>query len=181
MLKEHKESLFLMSVYCPTKRWLLILSLIPFSLLYPSSPWMFHWGFVVPSVSLAAWVWLYNFDKVVIALHKKPIYYEDLELPGPNPQRAKFQRIFLRLLGVCIAFLIGITVDFQMTTWKNSSYNWFAIMGLIGGVWNIVDKFEGYISNVLLLCINYARVHSPQLRGLDEIQIPALDLETVLS
>jgi len=169
---------------CPLKRrFLLIFSLGPFLLIYPGEPWMFHWGFVVPIVSLAVWVWLFNFDKVVEALHQKPIYFEDLQMPAPSPNRARFQKIFIRLLGVCIALLVGLTVDFQITSWKNESYDWYAVIGIIGGIWTIVDKFEGYISHALLTCINYARVNSPQVKAtleLDSIhlEIPTLQLDS---
>ena len=109
--------------------------------------------YVTPSTILGSYVILYHCPYFLKSMHTKPLYFEELEDSEVIDRHLKkrFQEIFLKIINVILAFVMGGVVDYAFYRFHDSTLSWFEIMGLIGGMLSLYRSAWDHIGRILLL------------------------------
>lgn len=129
----------------------------------PEHPW---WLLVV-AVSTSTYCVLLNVPQLVLWSHSRPVWFEDLEDPlriEPHYKR-RFQRYFIMLHTLVIVVMVASTVYYYFHKYEQSSLGLWAILGLIGGVLNLVQLLETYAGNLLISCVTHVMARSAPNSG----------------
>jgi hypothetical protein len=97
-------------------------------------------------------------------MHTKPFYFEDLEDAEAIDENLKlhFQAIFLRVMNVVLAFIIGGLADYGIYRFHESSLGWFEILGLVGGLLSLYRTVWDHIGRFILM---YLLIKKHRRRG----------------
>ena len=114
---------------------------------------------------------------MVIILHSRPIYYDDLVIKNYNDEesanlyddsfRKKYQNIFRWIVTVTSSAMIGVTVSlwyFRDSMFSNNGHvvNSFVIVGVIGGMLRIYYAATMLIGRFIMILLRYLRKREQQ-------------------
>ena len=111
--------------------------------------------YVTPASIISSFLILYHYPYFLKSMHTKPLYFEDLEDNGEidDELKRKFQHIFIIVINVILAFIMGGIVDYAFYRVHNSSLNWFELTGLVGGMLSLYRSLWDYVGRFLLLVL----------------------------
>lgn len=139
--------------------------------------------YITPSVAVCSYVILYHCPYFLKSMHTKPLYFEDLEDNEAIREslKRKFQDVFLKIINVLLAIIVGGLVDYFLYRFQRSSLSWFEILGLIGGMLSLYRTMWDYVGRFLLmvLMLKKEQLRSPSsalLAVRPELDPPALSL-----
>ena len=121
------------------------------------------------SCGVSAMIVFFNFPTLVVALHSRPIYYDDLKLKNYNEEdilpiyddefSKKYQRIFRWCSTVTSSVMIGITVElwyfkdqFQ-TGGDKGVVSSLAVLGIIGGIFRLYYSTVTIIGRLIIFIL----------------------------
>ena len=149
---------------------LFIPPLIAFTIFYHDEHYMVY---LPISISISAFLIFVVFPGLILGLHAKPIYYDDLIIKDYNDNdykelyddkfRRKYQTIFKRIITITSSLVLFIIVEVwylksDLVTFKgpNISYipvDWTLAIALIGGIINIYYKIISLVGKILLFIL----------------------------
>ena len=125
------------------------------------------------SISISAFLIFMVFPGIILGLHAKPIYYDDLIIKDYNDSdykelyddkfRRKYQTIFQRIITLTSSLVLFIIIEVwyiksDLVTFKgpNISYipvDWTFAIALIGGIINVYYKVISMVGKILLVIL----------------------------
>ena len=125
--------------------------------------------YVPISCFVSALIIFLNFPSIVIFLHSRPIYYNDLILTNYDEEghiyqdefRKKYQKIFQWIISVSSAIMVGVTAElwfyrdsmFISQSEEKNQLRSYVILGIIGGLLRIYYGAAMLLGNLLLLIL----------------------------
>lgn len=115
--------------------------------------------YITPCTVLGSYIILYHFPYFLKSMHTRPLYFEELENNEEIDKNLKkcFQDIFLKVINIVLAIVIGAIVDYAFYRFHDSKLSWFEILGLIGGMLSLYRSAWDYIGRVLLLWLSFQK------------------------
>jgi len=109
--------------------------------------------YVTPCTILGSYIVLYHCPYFLKSMHTRPLYFEELEDNGEIDKALKkrFQDIFLKVINVVLAIVMGAIVDYAFYRFHDSKLSWFEILGLMGGMLSLYRSAWDHIGRILLL------------------------------
>lgn len=123
-----------------------------------------------------------NFPMLVIFMHSRPIYYDDLIIKNYNEDEAhrmydeefrrKYQRIFRLISTITSSSMIGFATALWFfrdrlfahdETQKHNIFNIFAIIGIISGIFSIYYRTTMLIGNIIMFVLKKLRAREQEL------------------
>ena len=92
------------------------------------------------------------FPGLILALHSRPVYFEDLQTVRASwrsETRERFQNIFTVVLSCSSAIFLGLVLDYVMFRATKSITN-IELVGVVGGLVTLFSKFQMYVGRGLL-------------------------------
>lgn len=128
-----------------------------------------HQVIYVPlACGICAMIIFVNYPSIVIFLHSRPIYYDDLIIKNYEGEghiydegfRKKYQVIFQWIASVTSSCMIGLTVEVwyykdDIFTHSNNNVNAFITMGVIGGMLKLYYGATMILGRILLSALKY--------------------------
>jgi hypothetical protein len=127
--------------------------------------------FYVPiSCGISALIIFLNFPSIVIFLHSRPIYYDDLIMKNYEGEgyiynedfRKKYQKIFQWIVSVSSSLMVAFTVELwffrdsmfnSASSTEDKAFNAFVILGVIGGLLRIYYGAAMLLGKLLLVLL----------------------------
>lgn len=135
--------------------------------------------YVPISMSLCSIILFLNFPSIVITLHSRPIYYDDLVIKDYNEDEAKkyydntfrkkYQKVFKYTIAVTSSILVGITTElwyhsseiFNDSTAnskkKNSLMNFVFVISIIGGLLRMYYAATLAIGKLIMFILKFIK------------------------
>jgi hypothetical protein len=95
-----------------------------------------NYYFVVTMCAVSFYSVLVNFPTLTYLMHKKPVYFEDLEdheVDANHPDRRKFQKYFVNTSIIPFSLWMAILTGYFVYKVKSSTLSPFEIVGIVGG------------------------------------------------
>jgi hypothetical protein len=137
--------------------------------------------YVPIAIGTCSMILFLNFPALVIMMHSRPIYYDDLIIKNYNDDEAnrmyddefrrKYQRIF-RLISTCTS---SIMIGMATALWffrdrlfahdesqRHNIFNNFAIIGIISGIFSIYYRATMLIGNIIMFILKRIRAREQE-------------------
>jgi hypothetical protein len=172
---------------------LLIPSMITISVIYNGIYGIFY----IPVLcGICALIIFLNFPAVVIFLHSRPIYYDDLIIKNYDGDgyiydedfRKKYQHIFRWIASVTSSLMVAITMlmwflrDTMYSTGTEAgtkALNIFVILGIIGGMMRIYYSATMIIGRILLFILKLLKRREQERRRLEIERKMLIELDSI--
>jgi hypothetical protein len=95
-----------------------------------------NYYFVMSMCALSFYSLLINFPVLSYLMHKKPVYFEDLEdveVDPSHPDRKKFQKYFITFSTIPFSLFMAILTGYFVYKVSSSILSPFEIAGIVGG------------------------------------------------
>lgn len=114
---------------------------------------------VVSMCAVSAYSLLINFPSLSHIMHRKPIYYEDLEDTDAESHSEKvgYQRIFVRVINVPLSIFIAMLAGYFIYRVKDSTLSPFEIVGVIGGITSIYGNGQKRVGQFIIDILNWRK------------------------
>jgi hypothetical protein len=133
-----------LSIY--KKKCLLLLTILPVvPVFYPDLDIP---EFVIPVSFLSAYSLLFNFPSFIEQIHKKPLYYEDLETK--TPPLDVYQKKFINITQVTMSLSVSSVVYYYFDQLHQTKLSKLEIFGVFGGYLSLLMKIERFVGSTLL-------------------------------
>lgn len=122
-----------------------------------------------------------NFPALVIFMHSRPIYYDDLLIKNYNDEEANrmydedFRRKYQRSFRLISTFTSSIMIGFATALWffrdklfahnenqRHNVFNNFAIIGIISGIFSIYYRASLLLGNIIMFILKRLRAREQE-------------------
>jgi hypothetical protein len=152
--------------------------------------------------SICSMILFLNFPILVILLHSRPIYYDDLIIKNYNDDEAnrmyddEFRRKYQRIFRLISTFTSSIMIGMATSLWffrdglfshdsnqKHDVYYNFAIIGIISGIFSMYCRATMLIGNIIMYVLKWlrAREQEKMRKYQDTIALVELTTEGIIS
>lgn len=142
------------------RRILLILLLLPLVPAFPNKElvWSKTLYYIIPSSGISTFVLLFNFPRIVAAIHSKPFYYNDLKNNKMNFEtKRQYQWIFIAILQVTITIVISVLSFYYYDRFHATTLSGMEVIGVLGGMLSLLLKIEHVIGRLALFILKQCK------------------------
>lgn len=152
---------------------LLVPIILALTFVYQDNKSMFY---VPVSCGISALIIFLNFPSIVIFLHSRPIYYDDLIMKNYEGEghiynedfRKKYQKIFQWIISISSSFMVAFTVELWFfrdsmfssgdePTTGDKAVNIFVVLGVIGGLFRVYYGAAMLLGKLLLTILKWLK------------------------
>lgn len=126
-----------------------------------------NYYFVVTMCAASFYSILVNFPTLSYLMHKKPVYFEDLEdheLDPEHPDRRKFQKYFVNTSTVPFSLFMAILTGYFIYKVKTSTLSPFEIAGIVGGNLSLYGNAQRKIGQWIIDILEWKKKKVQQQR-----------------
>ena len=112
-----------------------------------------NYYFVTTMCSASFYSILVNFPALSYLMHKKPIYFEDLEdseVDLQHPDRKRFQKYFITFSTIPFSLFMAILTGYFVYKVRSSTRSPFEIVGIVGGNFSLYGNAQRKVGQWLI-------------------------------
>ncbi len=109
---------------------------------------------VMTMLSLSTYSILINFPYFSKFMHKRPMYYEDLE---DEEDADYYQKIFIRTINIPLSIFVAFLSGYFIYKVKGTELTVFEIVGVVGGNISVYNNLQRKVGQILIDFLHWYR------------------------